>query len=107
MKQNGINHVTCAPFHPSSNGMAERAVQTFKQGLKNMKKSDVRTKVNRFLFRYRCTPHTVTGSTPAELLMNRRLRTPLDLLRPNLRDRVKRKQEDQKKYHDNTKPVRV
>ena len=106
MKQNGINHVTCAPFHPSSNGMAERAVQTFKQGLKNMKKSDVRTKVNRFLFRYRCTPHSVTGSTPAELLMNRRLRTPLDLLRPSLRDRVKRKQEDQKKYHDNTKPVR-
>ena len=106
MKRNGINHVTCAPFHPRSNGLAERAVQTFKQGIKSMRKSDLKTQVSRFLFRYRCSPQSVTGCTPAELLMNRRLRTPLDMLRPNLRDRVERKQEDQKRYHDNAKPLR-
>ena len=30
MKQNGIKHIRCAPYHPSSNGAAEQFVQTFK-----------------------------------------------------------------------------
>ena len=31
---NGIRHVTSAPYHPASNGLAERVVQIVKKGLK-------------------------------------------------------------------------
>jgi len=46
------------------------------------------------------TPQSTTGATPAELLLNRRPRTRLDLLRPNTADRIERKQSKQKELHD-------
>ena len=49
-----------------SNGLAERAVQTFKESMKKVTdNSSVETKVSRFLFRYRITQHTTTGQSPA------------------------------------------
>lgn len=83
MQRNGMKHVTTAPYHPSSNGCAERAVQTVKSGIEKMGEGSLETKIARFLFKYRSTPQTTTGSTPAELLMNRRFRTQLDQVRPS------------------------
>ncbi len=88
LKKNGIKHVTTAPYHPSSNGCAERAVRVFKEGIKKMGEGSVETKVSRFLFKYRSTHQTTTGATPAELLMNRRIRTQLDLVHPSLANKV-------------------
>ena len=82
MMKNGIHHVRTAPYHPASNGQVERYVRTFKESLKTLEGDDVETKLDRLLFHYRTTPHSVTGSSPAELLMHRKLRTPLDQLRP-------------------------
>ena len=68
MERNGIKHILTSPYHPSSNGLAERAVQTFKNGIKKLE-GDVQERISRLLFRYRVTPHTTTGLSPAELLM--------------------------------------
>ena len=37
LKSNGIRHARSAPYHPATNGLAERMVQTFKQSMKAMK----------------------------------------------------------------------
>ena len=92
MSRNGIRHITTAPYHPASNGLAERAVGTFKSGLTKMQGVDDDVKLQRFLFMCRCVPHSTTGIPPAELLMGRRLQSALDLLKPNLAENVERKQ---------------
>ena len=75
MIRNSIRHVTSAPYHPSANGAAERAVQSFKnamQKMSNVNDTDtIHTKLMRFLFAYRITPQTTTSQSPAELLMKR------------------------------------
>ena len=38
-KANGIKHIRTAPYHPASNGLAERFVQSLKQSLKTTSKS--------------------------------------------------------------------
>jgi hypothetical protein len=100
MKRNGNKHIKVSPYHPASNGQAERAARIFKEGIEKMKEGSMRTKLLRFLLKYRITPHTTTGLPPAKLLMGRHLRTQLDLIQPNLGDRVKEKQLQQKAVHD-------
>ena len=34
LKQNGVKYIRSAPYHPSTNGLAERFVQSLKQNLK-------------------------------------------------------------------------
>lgn len=100
LKQNGIQHITSAPFHPASNGLAERAVQSFKQGMKKITGDTIDTRLARFLFNYRITPQTTTGLSPAEMLMSRRLRSTLDLLLPDVKSKIRQKQLKQKGQHD-------
>ena len=99
-KRNGIKHVTSSPYHPSSNGLAERAVQTLKTALKKGEGNSLECTIARFLFQYRLTPHSTTGVSPAELLLNRRPRSLLDCLRPSIGHRVRQSQKRQKAGHD-------
>ena len=102
MKANGVKHIRTSPYHPSSNGEAERFVQTFKRSLKASKDDSgtLSVKLSRFLLTYQNTPSSTTGVSPAELFMKRPLRSRLDLLRPAVKSRVQAKQADQKRYHD-------
>ena len=93
LKLNGIRQTLSSPYHPASNGEAERAVRTFKDAMKIRKHEEGSTgeKLARFLLGYRTTPHTATGCTPAEILMGRRLLTRLDILHPRLSAKMERK----------------
>lgn len=106
-KSNGIRHRTTAPYHPATNGLAERAVQVIKNGLRKNSKGDFDLRLARILFKYRTIPHATTGRTPAELLLGRKLRTHLDLLHPDLAKRVEEKQNSQKVNHDKTQRERL
>ena len=91
---NGIHHIT-SPYHPSTNGLAERAVQSFKQGLKRMQGESLVLKLARYLFCYCITPHSTTGLFPAELLKGRHPRSVLDLVHPDPVQRVESRQQQQ------------
>ena len=60
LKKNGVKHVTSAPYHPATNGLAERFIQTMKQSLTSMKEDlgSTQTKLSKFLMKYRNTPHS-------------------------------------------------
>ena len=102
LRHNGVRHICCSPFHPASNGLAERAVQIFKKSLKTNTGGSLEERVLRFLTKYRSTPQSTTGLSPAQLLFGRNLKTQLDLLFPNTHSKVVGSQEKQKANHDKT-----
>ena len=77
-KARGIIHLTGAPYHPATNGAAERLVQTFKQALKKSSLA-VKTALQQFLMQYRRTP-LAGGYSPSELLNGRQMRAAIDTL---------------------------
>ncbi|GFS28088.1 polyprotein [Elysia marginata] len=100
MRYNNIHHIHTAPYHPSSNGLAERSVETYKSSLRKMTRGTVHEKADRFLFKYRTTPHSTTGITPAELMFNRKIKTRLVMIHDSVAKNVTKSQMNEKLYHD-------
>ncbi|CAG9787188.1 unnamed protein product [Diatraea saccharalis] len=63
-------------------------------------KQDLENSLQKFLFVYRSTPHSITCKTPAQLLLGRQVRTTFDLLRPSTSELVKQKQMKQIRYRN-------
>ena len=96
MVYNGITHVKTSLYHPSTNGLAKRAVQIFKAGIKKQAEGTLESKLAHFLFHYRLTPQTTMGQFPSELLLGRCIKSCLDLLQPSGRSKVFKSLQQQK-----------
>ena len=104
-KQRGIVHLTGAPYHPATNGAAERLIQSFKQALR---KSSLPPKeaLQEFLMQYRRIPFA-SGLSPSELLNGRRIRTKIDTLVPSIPHLLQGKQSRQASKHSNAEDSEV
>ena len=109
-KLNGMKYLTIAPYHPSSNGAAERSVQTFKTSLKKIIEGkpvkDLNAILQRFLLTYRTTPHCTTHTSPAELLFRRKLNTRLSFINPTLLNTINSHGDNFRKFHHYSKGLR-
>ena len=74
MSKNWIQHITSPAYHPSSNGLAERAVQFVKRGLTKTTDWSIEIMLARYMVTYRVTPQSTTGISPCNRLKGRPLR---------------------------------
>ena len=84
-QRHAIEHIRSPPYHPQSNGQAERFVDTFKRALlKSRGEGTTAEAINGFLLLYRTTPNKALAQnqSPAEVLMGRKLRTTFSAMIP-------------------------
>ena len=88
--------------HPSSNGQAQRFVQTFKRAMQAGEKDglSLNHRLSEFLFTYRTAPHATTDASPSELFLQRQVRTQFDLLKPDHKGLIASRQDTQKKQRN-------
>ncbi|KAK6741802.1 hypothetical protein RB195_009587 [Necator americanus] len=85
-RSRAILHIHTPPFHPQSNGQAERFVDTFKRTLAKLKGEEPTVDaLQMFLMAYRSTPcpSAPDQRPPVEAFLGSRLRTELDLMLPS------------------------
>ncbi|XP_055920525.1 uncharacterized protein K02A2.6-like [Eupeodes corollae] len=107
-----LDFIHSSPRYPRCNGLAEKAVHIAKSILKKISQSE--GSLEEALLEYRSTPISGIGYSPAEMLMNRKLRTWIPIkdedLEPkipnNLKAVLERRQERILKNNNPVKPRR-
>ena len=96
MRNHGIKYIKSAPYHPASNGLVERFVQTLKRPLKagGRDRKTIHHHLAKFLLAYRSTVHATTNVRPSELFLGWKLRTHFGLMKPEVKVVVLAKQAD-------------
>lgn len=90
LSKDNIKVIYSPPYNPSSNGEAERFVQTVKKALiksvvsssRNLDYAGLKLKLDACLAALRFSPSTVTKKSPAELLLSYPIRNHLSMLSP-------------------------
>jgi len=109
MHKNGITNTLNPPYQTQSNGADERTVRIVKkvlvkQVLEGNKGMFIKRRLAHFLVRYHTTPHSTTGTMPAELLMKCCLDLCLSLVKPDLAQMIESKKNKKKEYKALKKP---
>ncbi|UYV78573.1 K02A2.6-like [Cordylochernes scorpioides] len=104
LKRNGIRHILCAPYHTASNGQVEIAIQTFKNLLRKNSRGNWSIRLARSLLTMRIAVNSTTRKSPAQLLMNRNLKTIVGKFYPESISEGRNRQDD--KFMKNWKPHR-
>lgn len=109
LRINGIKHKRGAPYHPATNGQAERYVQTIKNKLKaiSCSKNEMRKEVSNILLAYRRAIHSTTGKSPAMMVFGRQIRSRLDFMMPKVCPKVEDAQPEIKKKFESNDRVAV
>ncbi|XP_064469299.1 uncharacterized protein K02A2.6-like [Ornithodoros turicata] len=108
-----IRHITASPYHPRSNGMAERAVQEAK---KLLRRTSTAEEFYYALLEWRNSPRDSVLKSPVQRLMSRQTRTlvpcatehykPVVVPPDTVRERLSEIRQQQKKFYDRgTRPL--
>ncbi|XP_054275440.1 uncharacterized protein K02A2.6-like [Macrosteles quadrilineatus] len=108
LKSNGIRHKRSAPYHPATNGQVERYVQDLKDTIRAMhfEEGSIELKLQRYFKAYRRASHSTTGQSPSHLFIGRQIRSRLDLLYPDLSQKMNQNF-DSKSYSDRQKSFKA
>lgn len=71
MRKKGVKYTRVPPYHPASNGAAERSKQVLDG---KARKLSLEHRLANVPILHRSTPHTVTRQSPAELFLGRQIR---------------------------------
>lgn len=117
MAEFGIKHQRAPIYSPISNGLVERFNRTLGGFLETAKRlgGDLSHRIAHMVGTYNATPQATTGKSPSELLHGRTMRTKLDVVGDfpdkasddEVRKRVERQQEKQKKYADQRRAAKA
>lgn len=103
VKNNGITHKMGAPYHPETNGQAERYVQIIKDKLRalNCSRSEISTALLDILLAYRRTIHPSTGKSPSMLVFGRQIKSRIDLMIPVSEDKSFAREVEKRSFEEN------
>ena len=84
--EEGFRHHCVTPLHPQANGEAENFMKLLNKTEQRarIENKPVRLAIQELLTGYRSTPHPATGVTPYDAMMDRKVRTKLDYVQPDL-----------------------
>ena len=106
LKSSGIKQITSAPYHPSTNGLAEKAIQIVKKGpIMTSQPAQSNLDWEEFwLYIKQLLTVQLEINQPNCYYIGRNLQTRPDLLKPNTAKHIESKQWNQKVLHDNSIP---
>ena len=100
-----VEHIRIPPYHPRSNGQAERFEDTLKRALKKAIGTPSKKSLQLFLQVYRITQNKSVPSTisPAESMLTRRIRSVFDKLIPSKKSHIPAILVPRRKFNKNDK----